>query len=81
MKCPRCGSEMTVDNHRKYPIEMCYNCGYMEGLNFGENLQGVSNFQHLKGLNFNELVAFMVEGIGVDEDKLSDWLTDIYKEN
>ena len=30
MKCPRCGGEMTCDDHRKYPIDMCYNCGYTE---------------------------------------------------
>ena len=30
MKCPRCGSEMTLDTHRKYPVNMCYECGYNE---------------------------------------------------
>ena len=33
MKCPKCGADMVVDNHRRYPIEMCYQCGYMEGQN------------------------------------------------
>ena len=31
MKCPRCGSEMTLDSHRKIPLNMCYECGYIEG--------------------------------------------------
>lgn len=31
MKCPRCGNEMVLDTHRKYPLNMCYECGYMEG--------------------------------------------------
>ena len=31
MKCPRCGSEMTLDSHRKYSAYMCYECGYIEG--------------------------------------------------
>ncbi len=33
MKCPKCGAEMVIDNHRRYPIHMCYYCGYMEGQN------------------------------------------------
>ena len=33
MKCPRCGAEMVLDNHRKYEAWMCYECGYMEGRN------------------------------------------------
>ena len=31
MKCPRCGHEMTLDTHRKYALNMCYECGYIEG--------------------------------------------------
>ena len=31
MKCPRCGCEMELDSHRKIPLNMCYNCGYIEG--------------------------------------------------
>ena len=33
MKCPKCGADMVTDNHRRYPVEMCYYCGYMEGQN------------------------------------------------
>ena len=36
MKCPRCGNEMVLDTHRKYPLNMCYECGYMEGRPVGD---------------------------------------------
>ena len=53
MKCPRCGGELTLDHHRKYPIYMCYECGYIEKLVDGEKKNVESNFKHLKSLNFN----------------------------
>ncbi len=31
MKCPQCGSDLEMDFHRKIPLMMCYNCGYIEG--------------------------------------------------
>ena len=31
MKCPKCGAEMHVDEHRRYALNMCYECGYIEG--------------------------------------------------
>ncbi|MBQ9249479.1 MAG: hypothetical protein IJ179_03825 [Oscillospiraceae bacterium] len=74
MKCPRCGSEMTLDTHRKYPLQMCYNCGYMEGRNMGPDPETKTNFAHLKALNFNETVAFLADGLGLDAQKLADWL-------
>lgn len=75
MKCPRCGSEMTVDTHRKYNVEMCYNCGYTEGRSTGDGQQtGATNFQHMKELNMNELAVFLSEGVGVDKDKVFSWL-------
>ncbi len=75
MKCPRCGSEMTVDTHRKYNVEMCYNCGYIEGRSSGDAEQTkATNFQHMKELNMNELAVFLSEGIGVDKDKVFSWL-------
>ena len=77
MKCPRCGSEMTLDTHRKYPLEMCYNCGYMEGRNMGPDPEGGSNFAHLKALNFNETVVFLSKGLGLDEAKVADWLDNV----
>lgn len=74
MKCPRCGSEMAMDAHRKYSVPMCYNCGYMEGRNMGEGSKGSTNFEHLKTLNLNEMVVFLSAGTGVTEGKLADWL-------
>lgn len=73
MKCPRCGSEMTVDTHRKYAVEMCYECGYIEGRS-NDVKPGVTNFERLKSLNFNELTAFISSGLGVEADKVSAWL-------
>lgn len=78
MKCPRCGNEMVLDTHRKYPLNMCYECGYMEGRPLdGEG--GKTNFEHMKGLNFNEMVVFLSKGLGLDECKVSDWLDDPIK--
>ena len=74
MKCPRCGGEMAMDAHRKYSVPMCYNCGYMEGRNMGEDSKGSTNFEHLKTLNLNEMVVFLSTGTGVNEEKLADWL-------
>ena len=76
MKCPRCGSEMQIDTHRKYSIPMCYECGYMEGRNMGENPihnRVVTNYERLNGMNFNEAVAFMADGLGLDENTISAW--------
>ena len=54
MKCPRCGSELSTDAHRKYNLQMCYNCGYMEGRYFGGDAKkGFTNFEHMKTLNMN----------------------------
>lgn len=77
MKCPRCGHEMTLDSHRKYPINMCYECGYMEGRNMGADFNGETNFQRLAKMNFNEAAAFISGGLGVDENKVSEWLDDV----
>ena len=76
MKCPRCGHEMTKDNHRKYDLMMCYECGYMEGRNMGENPihnRVVTNYERLNGMNFNEAVAFMACGRGGVENTISAW--------
>ena len=51
MKCPRCGSEMELDSHRKIPLNMCYNCGYIEGRTTEGGELNSTNFTHLKGLN------------------------------
>lgn len=84
MLCPRCGKEMVLDTHRKYPLNMCYECGYMEGRNFGTDEVDpdkhiVTNFQHTKTLNFNEFAAFLSEGLDIDLEKLREWLDDPFK--
>lgn len=76
MKCPRCGAELTIDTHRKYPLEMCYNCGYTEGREEYTRPEHITNFEHLKTLNFNEFVAYMSAGLGIDPLVLADWLDD-----
>ena len=76
MKCPRCGAEMVLDNHRKYEAWMCYECGYMEGRNLGDNIQArkITNFERLRSMNFNEAATFLSKGLGLKEEKVSAWL-------
>ncbi|MBR3294049.1 MAG: hypothetical protein IKI69_06470 [Oscillospiraceae bacterium] len=78
MQCPRCGAKMELDSHRKYDVMMCYECGYMEGRNLGENIQEpkISNFERLRAMSFNEAVVFLSKGCGIAEDKLAAWLGD-----
>ena len=77
MKCPRCGNEMILDTHRKYPLHMCYDCGYIEGRNVEKDHEPVpTNFGHMKTLNLNELAAFLAVGLGLDEERLAEWLGD-----
>ena len=76
MKCPRCGSEMTLDSHRKIPLTMCYNCGYIEGRS-GEDLSGKTNFERVRGVsNLNEMAAVLSSGLGLEEDKVAEWLAE-----
>lgn len=75
MKCPRCGSEMTLDSHRKIPLNMCYNCGYIEGRAV-DDVKGKTNFERMRSLNINEMAALLAEGFGLEESKVADWLTD-----
>ena len=72
MKCPRCGHEMTLDTHRKYALNMCYECGYIEGRLIDPEKKGETNFERMKKLNFNEMVAFLTKGLNLDEAKLAD---------
>ena len=76
MKCPRCGSEMIMDGHRKIDLYMCYECGYIEGrkMDGGNSLNGETNFQRLHALNYNETVALMSKGLGIEEHQLRTWL-------
>lgn len=76
MKCPRCGAELVVDSHRKYDALMCYECGWMEGRDLGENIteKKLTNFERLRGMNFNETVSFLSSSLHLTEEKLSTWL-------
>ena len=80
MKCPRCGNEMTLDAHRRYPINMCYECGYMEGQAVDPTEEGEPNYNHLINLNLNEMAAFISNGLNVDLDKVKAWMESTYKE-
>ena len=73
MKCPRCGSEMTLDSHRKIPLNMCYNCGYIEGRAV-ENVRGKTNYERMNSLNMNEMAAFLSSGLGLEKSRVVDWL-------
>ena len=78
MKCPRCGSEMTLDSHRKIPLNMCYNCGYSEGRAV-DDMSGKTNFERLQKLNINEMAAFLAAGLNIGEDKIAEWLAETMK--
>ena len=75
MKCPRCGSEMTLDSHRKIPLNMCYNCGYIEGRAV-DNVRGKTNYERMNSLNMNEMAAFLSSGLGLEKSRVVDWLND-----
>lgn len=74
MKCPLCQNEMILDNHRKIPLQMCYQCGYIEGRSVHIEQGNVSNFAHCKSLNINELASFLAEGLDVDREEIILWL-------
>ena len=77
MKCPRCGHEMTLDTHRKYPAMMCYDCGYMEGRVLGpEPKKGETNFAYVKRMELNEAASYLAEHLGLNAEKLAEWLAD-----
>ena len=78
MKCPKCGSEMTVDEHRRYALQMCYNCGYIEG-RMADVKKKETNFAHLKNLNMNEAIAFISAGLDVKSKKVAQWLDDEFE--
>lgn len=81
MKCPRCGNEMVMDAHRKYPLHMCYDCGYIEGRAVEPDQEPVpTNFSHMKTLNLNEMAAFLAAGLGLEESRVAEWLDDLTKE-
>lgn len=67
MKCPRCGNEMVMDEHRKMNLYMCYDCGYIEGNNLTEEpqLYHETNLEHLQ--------AVITEEIDAVEDNVNSW--------
>ena len=87
MNCPRCGSEMTLDYHRKIPLNMCYNCGYIEGRSIeGEDGQPVdiTNYDHLHSLNIRETAEFISDclktrGLPIGSDAVEKWLQEFKK--
>ena len=78
MKCPRCGNEMELDVHRKIPLNMCYNCGYIEGRAMEGGEISATNYNHLDGLTINETAAFLAGGLGLPEDQIAEWLAEPY---
>lgn len=76
MKCPRCGHDMIMDSHRKIPMLMCYDCGYIEGRSLDQIIisDEKTKFGHMKSLSFNETVAFLSHGLGVSEKALEEFL-------
>ncbi len=84
MKCPRCGSEMSLDSHRKIPLNMCYECGYIEGRTLEDEPVIVSNYVHMKRLNLDDTAEFLAaglkdEGIEVKKSLITDWLLKAYQ--
>lgn len=74
MKCPRCQNEMLIDNHRKIPLQMCYQCGYIEGRSVQAAQGNITNFAHCKSLNINELASFLADGLEMDREQVILWL-------
>ena len=77
MKCPCCGHEMVMDGHRKIDLNMCYNCGYIEGRRIEPTAKQRSNYEHLLKLNLNETAAFLAEGLGLSEEQISSWMEQV----
>ena len=76
MKCPQCGNEMTLDSHRKIHLQMCYNYGYIEGRSVVPLTKQTTNYEHLKTLNFNEMVAFLSGKLSIEPERIAKWLDD-----
>ena len=54
---------------------MCYECGYIEGRNIEDiSGRGLTNFQRLQKMSFNEMVAYLNAYVDIGEDKISEWL-------
>lgn len=68
---------MVVDNHRRYPIEMCYQCGYMEGQNIEiDNSMKITVIQTIHKMNEDSLALFLTQCDfkGATEAEIRAWL-------
>ena len=65
MKCPKCGAEMHVDEHRRYALNICYECGYIEG-RMNDSVVGETNYAHMKKLSPTETASFLAKGLNLD---------------
>lgn len=76
MKCPCCGNEMNLDNHRKIDLFMCYECGYIEGRRMEQTVaaSGSTNYEKIKGMNLNEVAALVSRRFGLDTNTVATWL-------
>ncbi|MCI9467768.1 MAG: hypothetical protein HFG45_00500 [Oscillospiraceae bacterium] len=77
MQCPKCGADMVVDSHRRYPIEMCYQCGYMEGQNIEiDNSMKITVIQSIHKMNEDSLALFLTQCDfkGATEAEIRKWL-------
>jgi len=77
MKCPKCGADMVVDNHRRYPIEMCYYCGYMEGQNIEiDNSMKITVIQSFARMNCDSMAEFLsqCDFAGGTQEDIRKWL-------
>ena len=76
MKCPCCGNEMNLDNHRKIDMFMCYECGYIEGRRMEQPVaaSGSTNYEKIKGMNLNEVAALVSRRFGLDTNTVATWL-------
>ena len=82
MKCPRCGCEMVLDEHRKIPMFMCYDCGYIENRRIDDELsENPTNFERMSAMNINEATAFLAHGLGVDIVKTARWMAEEFKDS
>lgn len=73
MKCPCCGHEMVMDDHRKIDMFMCYDCGFIEGRNL-EQKPHSTNYERLRNMNLNESIACLCNTFGLEEKRIASWL-------
>ena len=77
MKCPKCGADMVTDNHRRYPVEMCYYCGYIEGMNVEiDNSMRITAIQTFNRMNCDSMALFLsqCDFKGGTQEDIRKWL-------